>query len=108
MKDFWSEYNELVNKLGKLLERGISESLMSMFDPNLLGAFSQLRRTPTSFDAYKVLGLSKESSKEQIKQRFRELAKVLHPDTAACPGTEFLFNLINVSYQIIAKERGWK
>ncbi|NWF78139.1 MAG: J domain-containing protein [Chloroflexi bacterium] len=94
-----------MDKLQKLLEKGVG-SLIS-FDSSLFRGLGNVRAAPGSFDAYRVLGLDKGAPDEEIKRRFRELARILHPDTASCSGTEFLFSLVNVSYQVIARERGW-
>lgn len=63
---------------------------------------------PDGFDPYEVLGLERSVSDENIKSRYRELLKELHPDTARIEGTEFLLQLVISSYTQIAMERGWK
>lgn len=35
----------------------------------------------SSKDYYKILGISKEATKDQIKKSFRDLAKIHHPDS---------------------------
>ena len=55
-----------------------------------------------------MLGLEETASDEEIKKRYRELLKQLHPDTAAVSGTEYLFNLLVTAYREIAKERNWQ
>jgi DnaJ-class molecular chaperone len=62
----------------------------------------------TGFDAYMVLGLNHDCSDDEVKRRFRELARLLHPDTSGCQGTGFLFLLVNLSYEHIAKKRRWR
>jgi len=68
--------------------------------PNLVG-----RRD--GFDPYRVLGLEKTTTDEEIKKRYRELLIKLHPDTAGVKGTDFLLQMMIAAYQQIAKERGW-
>ena len=58
-------------------------------------------------DPYRVLGLEKTATNDQVKKRYRELVVKLHPDTAGVKGTEFLFQLVTASYQQISRERGW-
>jgi DnaJ-domain-containing protein 1 len=60
------------------------------------------------FDAYRVLGLEKTAADEEIKRRYRELLKKLHPDTAGVGGTGFLLQMIVAAYQQIARERRWQ
>ncbi len=69
--------------------------------PNLLG-----RRD--GFDPYRVLGLEKTATDEEIKKRYRELLIKLHPDTAGVRGTDFLLQVMITAYQQIARERGWQ
>ncbi len=59
-------------------------------------------------DPYQVLGLEKTATGDQVKRRYRELAVVLHPDTAKGKGTEFLFHLVTAAYQQINREKGWQ
>jgi len=69
--------------------------------PNLVG-----RRD--GFDPYRVLGLEKTATDEEVKKRYRELLKKLHPDTAGVRGTDFLLQMMIAAYQQIAKERAWQ
>ena len=69
--------------------------------PNLVG-----RRD--GFNPYRVLGLEKTATDEEVKKRYRELLIKLHPDTAGVRGTDFLLQMMIAAYQQIAKERGWQ
>ena len=68
--------------------------------PNLVGRND-------GFDPYRVLGLEKTARDEEVKKRYRELLKKLHPDTAGVRGTDFLLQMMITAYQQIARERGW-
>jgi len=59
------------------------------------------------FDPYRVLGLEKTATDEEVKKRYREMLIKLHPDTAGVRGTDFLLQLMIAAYQQIAKERRW-
>ncbi|MBN1188588.1 MAG: DnaJ domain-containing protein [Dehalococcoidales bacterium] len=59
------------------------------------------------FDPYRVLGMEKTATDEEVKKRYRELLRKLHPDTAGVNGTDFLLQMLVASYQQIAKEREW-
>ncbi len=69
--------------------------------PNLVGRND-------GFDPYRVLGLDKTVTDEEVKKRYRELLMKLHPDTAGVRGTEFMLQMIVAAYQQIARERGWQ
>ena len=58
-------------------------------------------------DPYRVLGLEKAATDEEVKRRYRELLIKLHPDTAGVRGTDFLLQMMIAAYGQIAKERGW-
>ena len=59
-------------------------------------------------DPYRVLGLEKTAADGEVKKRFRELLRRLHPDTAGVKGTEFLLQLVLAAYQQIGQKRGWR
>ncbi len=59
-------------------------------------------------DPYQILGLDKSASDEEIKKRYHELLKKLHPDTAGTEGTSFLLQLVLAAYELIKRERGWQ
>jgi len=61
-----------------------------------------------SFDPYKVLGLDRSASDEQIKKRYHDLLRKLHPDTSGIEGTEFLTQIVIGAYEMIRRERGWR
>src|SRR6266446_7065246 len=51
---------------------------------------------------YEVLGVSPAASPDEIKKRFRDLARKHHPDVAPGKDSEALFRLINSAYQILS------
>ncbi|MEK7599148.1 MAG: DnaJ domain-containing protein, partial [Patescibacteria group bacterium] len=56
-----------------------------------------------SKDYYKILGIPKNSSKEEIKKAYRKLAHQYHPDKKS--GDETKFKEINEAYYVLADER---
>jgi DnaJ like chaperone protein len=64
--------------------------------------------------SYKVLGIERNASIEEIKQAYRKLATEFHPDKVSYLGEEFRkdaevkFQKINAAYEKIKKERGFK
>jgi DnaJ-class molecular chaperone len=100
--------NSIFDKITKDFQDGLAqyvqEIMRKSIDPDKLGRLAG----QSSFDPYMILGLARDCSDEEVKRRFRELARILHPDTSRCQGTEFLFMLVNLSYEQIAKERRWK
>jgi len=61
----------------------------------------------TMGDPYQILGLDRSASDDDIKKRYQDLMKRLHPDVAG-EGTNFLATMVNLAYQQIGKERGWQ
>jgi len=59
-------------------------------------------------DPYRILGLDRSASDEEIKKRYRELLHKLHPDTAGVEGTGFLLQMVLTAYETIKRERGWE
>ena len=67
-------------------------------------------------DAYTLLGVDKESSREQVKKRYRQLMNQYHPDKLVAKGlpedmmkaaTEKT-QAIKEAYETITKEKGWR
>jgi len=58
-------------------------------------------------EPYHVLGLDRTATDEEVKTRYRKLMFILHPDTAATRGTEYVCQQVTEAYQKIARERGF-
>src|SRR3954469_20920343 len=50
---------------------------------------------------YKVLGVDKKASQEDIKKAYRKLARQYHPDTNKDPGAEERFKQISEAYDVL-------
>ena len=60
-------------------------------------------------DYYKILDISCNASVDQIRQAFRNKAKLYHPDINRMPDAKILFQRINEAYQVLinADKRRW-
>src|SRR6187455_384059 len=52
-------------------------------------------------DYYKVLGVDKKASADDIKKAYRKLARKYHPDTNHDPGAEERFKAISEAYDVL-------
>ncbi|MEN9220324.1 MAG: molecular chaperone DnaJ [Thermostichales cyanobacterium SZTDM-1c_bins_54] len=55
-------------------------------------------------DYYETLGVSRNSTKEEIKQAYRRLARKYHPDVNKDPGAEERFKEINRAYEVLSDD----
>jgi molecular chaperone DnaJ len=55
-------------------------------------------------DYYEILGVSRDSSKEEIKRAYRRLARKYHPDVNKEPGAEDRFKEINRAYEVLSDD----
>lgn len=54
-----------------------------------------------NIDPYKVLGISKNFTMEQLRDAYKKMALQVHPDKG---GTEYLFKLVTLCYRTLSKE----
>ena len=92
--------------LSQLLRGIVDDPLMSQ----LWSAIKMGNRERPQFvvDPYRVLGLEKTATDDQVKRRYRELARCFHPDTATVQGTGFFFLQVQAAYEAIRQEREWR
>src|SRR5690242_21398590 len=55
-------------------------------------------------DYYKVLGVDKKASQDDIKKAYRKLARKYHPDTNKDAGAEERFKEISEAYDVLGDE----
>lgn len=59
--------------------------------------------SPTNYDPYQLLGLPQNATIQQVTQRYRQLAKIYHPDKAGGYGKGMA--LLNEAYEKIRREK---
>ncbi len=113
------EQERILGEMRSSVHRWMDELLRNAFDPESflsmaasmgfdLSQISGAANPQAMPDPYRVLDLEKTATDEQVKKRYRELLRKLHPDTAGVDGTAYMFQALVFAYQQIAKERGWK
>jgi DnaJ-class molecular chaperone len=70
-------------------------------------ALGGIKQQP-GYAAYKILGLERSATEQEVKHRYNELIRILHPDKSGTPGTNYLFQWVLAAYEEIKQERGWK
>jgi len=100
--------NSMLDKIIKDFQDGLAEYVREVMSRSVDPSKLLWTSGGQGLDVYMILGLARDCSDDDVKRRFRELARILHPDTSGCRGTEFLFTLVNVSYEQIGRERGWR
>lgn len=112
---------ELRQALAEEMQTLTSEMARRMLDPEVIGRLARALGIDPSqvagmsgeagkpgLDPYQVLGLERTASDEEVRKRYRDLARKLHPDTSGTPGTSFLLRTVTAAYRLIERERGWK
>lgn len=68
------------------------------------GARALSAAAPAPIDLYKILGVARDASPEQIKAGFRAAAKRLHPDTGAGGGDLEAFKRVSEAHTVLSDE----
>jgi DnaJ-class molecular chaperone len=69
-----------------------------------IGGYSAKEQAvPANSDPYKVLGVSPQATNEEIKQRYRQLSKIYHPDKTG--GNLDAMKRLNEAYSLVCQER---
>jgi preprotein translocase subunit Sec63 len=104
---------EMTDAANAMLSQWLSQLLRGIVDDPLMSQLWSAMKTGNrerprfTLDPYRVLGLEKTATDDQVKKRYRELARYFHPDTAAVQGTGFFFLQVQAAYEVIRQERGW-
>jgi DnaJ-domain-containing protein 1 len=113
------EQERILGEMQSSIHRWMDEFLRSAFSPESVlqmaasigldfTEISGIASSKASPDPYRVFGLEKAATDEEVQKRYRELLKKLHPDTSGVVGTDFLLQILIAAYREIAKERGWE
>ncbi len=52
-------------------------------------------------DYYKIMGVSRDVTQEDLKKAYRKLAREFHPDVSKAPNAEQRFKEINEAYEVL-------
>ena len=109
--------SEVFDDMQRLFARRMNEAARGALDPMLRdmlkGAgmyLSQLRGMASgqaTAAPYSILGLDSDTSDDEVKKRYIEMVHALHPDKSGTPATGRFFQMVQVAYELIRKERGW-
>jgi len=108
----------ILNVMVEELQGLVNEAVRGMLDPDIImqfvrsmgfdpSQFPGMMGSAPGFDPYQVLGLDRTATDAEVKNAYREQMAKLHPDVAG-RRFNFLSALVNIAYQQIGKERGWK
>ena len=97
-----------IEKINRIL-RDMLEDMQSGIFANIgfdYKSFAGGMKGQNTVDPYRVLGLDKSASDDEVKTRYRERLRQFHPDTAG-PGMEYHLQAVMAAYEMIRRERGW-
>ena len=96
---------------GKILKTRCRDTIDPMLQSVLKGMgidFSQLKGMAIgemALEPYRIMGLNRSASDDEIKKRYKELVHILHPDKSGTLATVHFFQAVTAAYEAIRKER---
>jgi len=99
---------------GKVLKTRCREAIDPVLQSMLrtMGVdFAQLKGMAageTALEPYRIMGLNRSASDDEIKKRYKELMHILHPDKSGTHATVHLFHAVTAAYEAIREERRWQ
>jgi len=111
LKTIEEEMGKLMNQL---LEDAVKPEMLTDILKKVGGAGMDFRQMAgmvgcqPGLDPYRVLGLDKGATDQEVKHRYSELLKKLHLDTSGTEGTRFLLQMVMAAYEVIKSERRWQ
>ena len=99
---------ELLEDIQRMSEKLLRDAQQKLFERagTDFASFGGMKGQ-TGVDPYRVLGLDKSASDNEVKMRYHKRVRQFHPDTAG-PGMEFHFQCTLAAYEMIKRERGWQ
>lgn len=118
MEERFNRIKRMQQDLANELQVFMCELFASAADPATVMSFAQRLGMdisagrpsppqPPAQDPYRVLGCDRGMPQEQVRRRYLDLLRKLHPDTAGIKGTEFLTQLVTEAFKKISVERRW-
>jgi len=100
MKDYESKRNKDYEKYHSdwTGDEFVGKKSFSKYDEE----FRKLKQNSNFPDYYKILGISKDSTQNEIKNQFRRLVKEWHPDKNPDPKTKEKMAEINKAYEVLS------
>jgi len=100
------DLNRTLELSKELIEAGTS--LMDRFQPAkpLHGGSFLSESAPPKLTPYEVMGLPKDATENQLRARYRELAKLYHADKGS--GSDAMMKRVNRAMEEIKKEKKWR
>lgn len=59
---------------------------------------------PLRYDHYRVLGIARDASQQEVKRAYRERVKTCHPDRNGTPQASTLFHAVHAAYETLRDE----
>jgi len=89
---------------GKSISGWVQEAWEKSQKTTIGQAAAGVERAARAVDPYTILGLPRSCSFEEVKNRYRQLARIYHPDKEG--GYEEAMKLLNNAYAQIKREKG--